>query len=105
MAELHLDYFGRAPIRKLELFGREDTIEADLLKQCITYRKRGEVVSLWEDRDSYQRKELKHFFRMVQGEAVNDNPVERACQMIRIARGEDGSRPDSQKEKEEKRVL
>ncbi len=105
VAELHLDYFGRAPIRKLELFGREDTIEADLLKQCITYRKRGEVVSLWEDRDSYQRKELKHFFRMVHGEAVNDNPVERACQMIRIARGEDGSRPDSQKEKEEKRVL
>lgn len=36
---------------------------------------------------------------------MNDNPVERACQMIRIARGEDGSRSAAQKEKEEKRVL
>lgn len=87
IVEMHLDYFGRAPIRKLELFGRDDTLEADLLKQCITYQKSGKTVSFWEERDSYQKKELQHFFRVIRGEDVNDNPIEQACAMLRIARG------------------
>ena len=88
MVEVHLDYFGRVPIRRLELFGRSEVIEADLLKQKIFYKTTGECVELYEDRDSYQKKELIHFFRMINGEIFNDNTIQDGCRTLRIARGE-----------------
>lgn len=65
VVELHLDYFGRVPMRKIELFGKEDVIEADLLNEKITYRKTNQVIHLSEERDEYQIRELKHFFKMM----------------------------------------
>lgn len=88
LVELHLDYLGRKTIRKIELFTADDSIEADLIEQRIFYRKRGEVVDLNEGRDSYQKKELLHFFDMIDGTCPNDNTIEIACQTLRIARGE-----------------
>lgn len=88
LVELHLDYLGRKTIRKIELFTADDSIEADLIEQKIFYRKSNEVVDLNEDRDSYQKKELLHFFDMIDGKCLNDNTIERACQTLRITRGE-----------------
>lgn len=86
--EVHLDYLGRVPIRKIELFAEDDSIEADLIAQKILYRQSNTVVDLQENRDSYQKKELVHFFNMIDGKSTNDNPLEWACQILRIARGE-----------------
>lgn len=86
--ELHLDYLGRKTIRKIELFTKDDSIEADLLEQKIVYRKENRIIDLNEDRDSYQKKELLHFFEMVDGKCTNDNTIERACQTLQITRGE-----------------
>lgn len=86
--EVHLDYLGRVPIRKIELFAEDDSIEADLIAQKILYRKSNIVVDLHENRDSYQKKELMHFFDMIDEKCTNDNPVEWACQILRITRGE-----------------
>ena len=36
-AEIHLDYFGRVPIRKIEIFTKEDTVECDLLTDTISF--------------------------------------------------------------------
>lgn len=88
VVELHLDYFGRVPMRKIELFGKDDVIEANLIDEKITYRKSNQVVSLSEERDEYQKKELKHFFKMIVGEAENENSIENACRVLRMARGE-----------------
>lgn len=88
MVELHLDYFGEVATRKLELYGREDVIEADLIKQQITYGKNGRIIDLPEDRDSYQKKELIHFFKIIDGELPNDNSILNGCKTLRIARGE-----------------
>lgn len=85
--ELHLDYFGRASIRRIELFTENDSIEADLIKQKIIYRNSNIIVDLNEDRDSYQKKELLHFFDIIEGKCSNDNTIERACQTLRITRG------------------
>lgn len=86
--EVHLDYLGRVPIRKIELFAEDDSIEADLIAQKILYRKKNIVVDLQENRDSYQKKELVHFFDMIDGKCANDNPVEWACQTLKITKGE-----------------
>lgn len=86
--ELHLDYLGRKAIRKIELFTKDDSIEADLIEQKIIYRKENGIIDLNEDRDSYQKKELLHFFDIVEGKCANDNTIERACQTLRITRGE-----------------
>lgn len=86
--ELHLDYLGRKPIRKIELFAKDDSIEADLIEQKIIYRKENLIIDLNEDRDSYQKKELLHFFDIVERKCENDNTIERACQILRITRGE-----------------
>lgn len=87
MVEVHLDYFGRVPVRKIELYGRSQVIEADLLEQKIIHRTTGECVDLSEDRDSYQKKELIHFFRVVNGEMPNDNTIQDGCRTLRIAGG------------------
>lgn len=87
VAELHLDYFGRFPIRKLQLFGRYDTLEADLLEEHISFTKDRKIVCLEEGRDAYQKKELLHFFGIIQGKVENDSTLQTACRMLQIARG------------------
>lgn len=86
--ELHLDYLGRKAIRKIELFTKDDSIEADLIEQKIVYRKGNCFIDLNEERDSYQKRELLHFFDIVEGKCVNDNSIENACRTLCIARGE-----------------
>jgi len=73
---------------KIELFTKEDSIEADLIEQKIVYRKENRIIDLNEDRDSYQKKELIHFFDIVEGKYENDNTIERACEVLRITKGE-----------------
>lgn len=87
MVEVHLDYFGRVPVRKIELYGRSQVIEADLLEQKITYKTTGRCVELCEGRDSYQKKELVHFFGIINGEIPNDNTIPDGCRTLRIGRG------------------
>ena len=86
--ELHLDYLGRKPIRKIELFTEDDSIEADLIEQKIVFRKGNYTIDLNEDRDSYQKKELQHFFNIIDQKCENDNSIERACRTLRITRGD-----------------
>jgi hypothetical protein len=63
--ELHLDYFGRVPIRKIELFMENDTIICDLIKNEILYLKNKDSINFEENRDDYQKKELVYFLDMV----------------------------------------
>lgn len=86
--ELHLDYFGRVPIRKLELLGEDDTIVADLLKQQIHMLKEDRIVDLYEDRNSFQKKELEFFLEILKEPLKNSNTIEKACKTLKITRGE-----------------
>lgn len=87
VAEVHLDYFGRKSIRKMELFSEDDTIVADLIGQRISWIRTGRELDLSEDRDSFQKKELQHFIDIVNGMEESDNNLEEACKVLRIARG------------------
>ncbi|MBQ9991398.1 MAG: Gfo/Idh/MocA family oxidoreductase [Lachnospiraceae bacterium] len=86
--ELHLDYFGRVPIRKIELYGEDDLIEADLIKQSILFRKENRCITFNHLRDTYQKKELIHFFDILDGKYSNDNTLSQACEILKIARGD-----------------
>lgn len=88
LVELHLDYFGRVPVRKMELFGREEVIEAELIQERVRYRKSGRTIELAEERDVYQKREMEYFFKLLGQEAANPNPIGRACRTLQIARGE-----------------
>ncbi len=87
LVEVHLDYFGRKPIRRIELFSEDDSIMADLIEQKIYWLNSGKEMDLSEDRDSYQKKELQHFLDIVEGKTGSDNGIEEACRVLRIARG------------------
>lgn len=87
--ELHLDYFGRTAMRQIELFTADDILCADLYKSNIISRKSGEILNFREIRDDYQKKELEHFIDIMKGQTFNDNTLEYACSVLRIARGKE----------------
>lgn len=87
LVELHLDYFGKKTIRGLVLFTRKDTIMADIINGKITYLSGRKEIDLKEERDCYQKRELEHFWDMVDGKCNNDNNIENALDVLKIAKG------------------
>ncbi len=85
--ELHLDYFGRERIRELLLFLPDETIRCDIQHGRVIYLRSGETVVLEEDRNEFQKREIRHFFAIVSGEKENDSTIEHALQALRYARG------------------
>lgn len=70
--ELHLDYFGRKTIREIMLFTDDDTILGDLTNSRVTYLKSGRVIDFSENRNDFQKKELKYFLELLdKGEHKN----------------------------------
>lgn len=86
--ELHLDYFGRKPIRTVDLFSDEDTIHCDLLDGTVTYLKEGKTIRLESERNTFQLKEISHFFDIINNKIENDSTPEHAYNVLKIARGE-----------------
>ena len=85
--ELHLDYFGRIPIREIQLFTGEDTIVGNILNSEIRYLRAGKNISFDERRNDCYTREIGHFFDIVEGGAANDNSIQTAQQILRIAQG------------------
>ncbi|MEE1010328.1 MAG: Gfo/Idh/MocA family oxidoreductase [Agathobacter sp.] len=85
--ELHLDYFGRKPIRQVMLFTENDTIVGDLTNSTVTYLKDGKSVLLEEKRNSFQKKELRYFLKMINKEVENNNNIEQAVKTIKYTQG------------------
>lgn len=86
--EVHLDYFGRSSLRKLELYLPNDTIICDLLNGVIRSLQMGNVISLESERNQYQLKEIAHFFDIVDNKIDNDSTVVHAIEVLNIAKGE-----------------
>lgn len=86
LAELHLDYFGRKTIRELQLFTDEETIIADMSNSEIRYLEADRIIKFKEERDSYQIKEIEHFFDMIEKGKKNDNDIFTALESLKIAK-------------------
>lgn len=83
--EVHLDYFGRVPIREIQLFSADDTIIGDFIKNEIRYLKTGKIIHFEESRNDYQQKEIEHFFSIIEGSSQNDNSIAIALRTLDIA--------------------
>lgn len=86
-AEVHIDYFGRASIRRMELFTTEETYVCDFLKSRIQLLRQGETIDLLEERDDFQRRELEYFLNCISSGVPSDNGLEEALEVLRIAAG------------------
>lgn len=85
--ELHLDYFGREAIRKMTYYTTNDTIEFDLILNKIKYLKSKKIISYVEERDDFQKAEIRHFLKIIAGETDNTNMPEMACNTIELTQG------------------
>ena len=85
--ELHLDYFGRVPMRQLQLFTKDDTFVCDLLNGTIEYLKSGEKMVFEIERNAFQMREIAHFFDIIDGKIKNDNDIARSMRVLQLAQG------------------
>lgn len=87
IVELHLDYFGRKPIRKIELFTDSETIIGDIASNQITFLSSEKVIDFHEERDDYQRRELEYFITLIFGEKASENDFNHALQVLKLTQG------------------
>ena len=85
--ELHLDYFGRKSIRRLELYMPDDTILCDILEGSVIYQKKNECINLNAERNAYQIAEIKHFFDIIEHKMPNDSTAEQAYAVLKLSKG------------------
>lgn len=86
IVELHLDYFGRSPIREIQLFTADDIIIGDLIKQEVSFMKRQENISFNEQRNDYQKKEIEMFMDIFEKKAENPNDLNTALKVLKLAK-------------------
>ena len=88
LLELHLDYFGRFPIRDLMIFKKDETIIGDIYNNKIIFKNSGKIIDFDEERNDYQIEELKYFFNLIEGKIDNINDVDNALSVMRLTGGE-----------------
>lgn len=79
LSDIHLDYFGRKPQRKMEIFGDNLYIEADLIKRTVTtLTEEGRDVQRFDPihRDYMYEQELKYFFQCLNDHEDPMNNIE-----------------------------
>ena len=89
IAELHLDYFTRTPIRRIEITTNDFYLSADLIAQKIRRSDMEEEISFTSERDAFQKKELEFFFDVLEGKQENTNDIRHALDVLAIAEGKE----------------
>ncbi len=87
IVQVYIDYIGRSDIRTLTIICKEDTIEVDLLKNTVKYLCSGKTLSFVEQRDDFQKNELRYFLDIVEGRADNNNDMCRAYRTLKSTFG------------------
>ncbi len=88
--ELHLDYFGRKPIRKVELFMKEDTVVGDIIANRICFLKADRTIEFKEERDDYQKRELGYFLDLVEKKTDSENGFIQGLRVLKLTQGDCG---------------
>ena len=88
LLELHLDYFGRFPMRELMIFTDDETIVGDIINNKIIFKNKSEIIEFNEQRNDYQLNELKYFFKLIKGETININDIDNSLKIMKLTQGE-----------------
>jgi len=87
LLELHLDYFGRFPIREIMIFKQDETIVGDIYNNKIIFKNSDKIIDFNEERNDYQVEELKYFFNLIINKEDNINDIENALKVMKLAGG------------------
>lgn len=85
--EIHLDYIGRSPIRKMEILTKEDTVCCDFLESSVWYQRSGERIEFGQDRNSFQLKEMETFLQKVKDRDSGLEDMKIALDVVRLSGG------------------
>lgn len=86
--ELHLDYYGRETLRRVELYMEDDTVICDLISGEIIYLISGKIVQLDNQRNNYQMLELAHFLDLIEKSVCGGNDILNAIKVLKLTQGE-----------------
>ncbi len=88
LVEVHLDYFGRTPNRRVELYAKDDVYVVDFNKKTVEKQLEGSVRSFAPDDDFYYR-EMTYFVDLIlsNGTIENINPIQNAYSSLKLAKG------------------
>ena len=87
LVELHLDYFTKKSKRFIEIQTDSEKVIADLIEGTVKKENEETEIFLKEERDEYQLLEIKNFFDIIEGRALNENDFEHAIQTLKLAEG------------------
>lgn len=86
--EVHVDYFGKAPQRVLELITEEDTYFFDFYQNTVRSILKGTTEEFPEETNEMYRRELAYFLDEVTAGRSNHNDLEHATRVLELAKGE-----------------
>lgn len=86
LVEVHLDYFGRIPTRKIEIFLKEGTVIGDFIKNTIILENSSEI-DLSDSVDEYI-KEMNNFLDIIFNGKDNFNDLKHAYKVLKLIKGE-----------------
>ena len=85
LVEVHLDYFGRTPTRKVELFLKEGTIVGDFIENSKILENKEKIVLQKED---IYLKEMNNFLNIIFDKKDNFNDLNHAYKVLKLIKGE-----------------
>ena len=88
LVSVYLDYLGRKARRELELYFEDDVLVADFITGQVRWLRSEKVVHLSENRDEYQKEELRYFLQLDKRQA-DGSGIQHAVKVLRIAEGEE----------------
>ncbi len=86
LAELHLDYFGKTPMRRVELFCKDCVILADIINNKIEICGEENKTVILGQEDMYIN-EMSYFLNMILNKETNNNDIHHAYQVLKTALG------------------
>lgn len=84
--EIHLDYYGQIPQRKIEIITADDLITCDFLANTVTSEKLGSLNEFKEDSNQMYLNELAYFINDVMTGKENNNNIVHANKVLEIAK-------------------
>ncbi|MCB2342097.1 Gfo/Idh/MocA family oxidoreductase [Clostridium estertheticum] len=88
LVEIHLDYFGRVPQRKIEIFTKNGTITGDFIRNSISFSDGRETIDFTKENKDMYVEEMKYFIDSVMTSQTGHSYIEHAYKVLKLAMGE-----------------